>query len=634
MKSILFLLFLIKCVLFRDSRAGYFPKLKIEVKNELRTDEKIVSKAGQYTKVRFIGVNEDSVEKENKETEESRDKIEEKEDKNDINFSITKIESFCKLEENKKNPQCLRDRSNNITNLMETDMPEIITEMQYEGKDFTTLGLEEQLKKLESYEQEIKDLENGELNKLVEKLIEYSYYLSLIDCSTIYSNISEFSNCRKNKRKLLIVIYQIIINKFKKSNQVDDFLEKGISDNREKNFKYFLWLLNAFTLNSDSFPIGTSQSLYYLILRTKNSFAYYLLYLEKDLRDKEIDNSKIFSVKKDVSILFAKIMSNLINIFYYDEYDGTIKSNKKKTGILYSELGVNLHKYIMDFLAVFNQFGDGEYEISDKISFFIKKYHVDNETSQLENVRQLKEEKENDEQEIYSFPDKGISVILNPKKIFQKIISKLNETNEAYQTNQENQTKQTNQTNQTDQINLEEISIQIVNIESPLVPIKRDKDEATIRYFVDISTYNKYYMKTNLSSLVEDEKPIILYNTEYYPNLKHCFYFNEDSDDLDTQGVKTEFNFNFNGTNYLKCSSEHLTSFTAGDYVFYISAKEIKIIIYVVLIVVIIFAIVTIYITLKRIRSNNKEKTGITSGTQKNEEKKEKNNEESELDNF
>ena len=632
MKSILLLLFLIECVLFRDSKAGYFPKLKI--KNELRTDEIIVVNSGKYTKVSFIGTNEDSVEKEEKETEDSRDKIEEKVDKNDINFSKTKIESFCKLEENKNNPKCLRDRSNNITNLMETDIPEIITKMQSEGKDFATLELEEQLKKLESYEQEIKDLENGELNKLVEKLIEYSYYLSLIDCSTIYSNISEFNNCRKNKVKLLFVIYQIIIDKFKQSTQVDDFLEKGISDNREENFKYFLWLLNAFTLNSDSFPRGKSQSLYYLILRTKNSFVYYLLRLEKDLREKEIDNSKIFSVKKDISILFAKIMSNLINIFYYDEHDGTIKSNKKKTGILYSELGFNLHKYIMDFLAVFNQFGDGEYEISDKLSFFIKKYHADNETSQLANVRQLKEEKENDEQEIYSFPDKGINVILNPKKIFQKIISKLNETNEAYQANQENKAEQTNRTNQTDQINLEEISIQIVNIESPLIPIKRDKDDTTIRYFVDISTYNKYYIKTNLSSLVEEEKPIILYNTEYYPNLKHCFYFNEDSNDLDTQGIETEFNFNFNGINYLKCSSEHLTSFTAGDYKSYISIKKIKIIIYITLIVIIIFAIITIYITVKRNPLNNKEKTGITSGTLKSEEKKEKNNEVSELDNF
>ena len=587
MNSILLLYFLLNCVLSRDSNPSYFPKWKAGLKNG-----------------------------------------------NDITFSFTNIEFFCKLEDNKNNPKCLRDRSNSITNLMETDMPEIITKIQSEGKDFASLGLEEQLKKLESYEKEIKVSEKGELVKLVEKLIEYSYYLSLIDCSIIYSNQPEFSNCRKNKRKLLVIIYQIIINKFKQSKEVDYFLEKGISNNIEENFKYLLWLLNTFTLNSDSFPIGKTQDIYYLIFRTEDSFLLYLLNLERDLHKKETDNSKIFSVKKDVSILFAKIMSNLINIFYYDEYDGVIKTKKKKTGILDYKNGVILHKYIMGFIPVFNQFGEGEYKISDKLSFFIKKYHVDNETIQLQNVRQLKAEKENDEQAIYSFPDKRINVILNPKKIFQKIISKLNETKESYQT------KQIVHSNQTEQINLKEISIQIVNFESPLVPIKRDKEEVTIRHFVDISLYYKTFIKINLSSLIEDEKPIILYNTEYYPNLKHCFYFNEDSVDLDTQGVETEFNFNFNGSNYLKCSSEHLTSFTAGDYItnlnngFYISPKVQRIIVYIIIIVIIIFAIITIYKTIKKISSNNKEKIGKTSGTLKSEEKKENNKEENKLDNF
>ena len=42
-----------------------------------------------------------------------------------------------------------------------------------------------------------------------------------------------------------------------------------------------------------------------------------------------------------------------------------------------------------------------------------------------------------------------------------------------------------------------------------------------------------------------------------------CFFFNESSEDLDINGIISE-NVAINGEKYLKCSSEHLTSFTAS----------------------------------------------------------------------
>ena len=58
MKYILISLLLITYIFSRDINTAYFPKWKIEVKNEFGTDEEIVLKAGQYTKVTFVVSNE------------------------------------------------------------------------------------------------------------------------------------------------------------------------------------------------------------------------------------------------------------------------------------------------------------------------------------------------------------------------------------------------------------------------------------------------------------------------------------------------------------------------------------------------------------------------------------------------
>ena len=51
-------LLLLTCVFSKESNADYFPKWKLEVKNEFGTDEEIVLRAGQYTKVTFVVTNE------------------------------------------------------------------------------------------------------------------------------------------------------------------------------------------------------------------------------------------------------------------------------------------------------------------------------------------------------------------------------------------------------------------------------------------------------------------------------------------------------------------------------------------------------------------------------------------------
>ena len=538
---------------------------------------------------------EEIKEEDKKEEEKEKDKKEEEKEEDKQEEGKDKEKKECK-----EYPYCLlRDKSIPISNLMETDIPDIITEIQDNGRNFSLLCLNEQLNRLDNFKEEIQASENGDLKDLIDKSIRYSYYLSLIDCSIEYSKKDEFNHCRKNKSNFFTVVLKIISNIFGESKTLDNFLEKGISVNTEINFKYLLWLFNALTINSDSFSKGKSKIIYDLLFKTKRNFSDYLKKLELFLNDSLMDNTKKLLIKKDLSILFAKSLSNLINIFHYEEIDGyTIESRKNGTGVLEYNEGLNIHKNLVDFMEVFNDFGDGEYKISDKLSFFVKKYRYENEINKLlfENFRKLKEE--NVEQEIYSFSDKGINILLNPKKIIQKIISKLEEKNE------------------TDFPSYREATIQVVNFESPLIPIKRNDTETTVRDFVDITFYDENNNRIYVKSLTKDEKPIILYNSEYYPNLKYCFYFDEVTNNLEIDGVLTEFNYQFNKTNNLKCSSEHLTSFTAGDYISDFKDEKTKIswfLIILSLVIILIFLIISLKVTIDLEREKKKFINNISS---------------------
>ena len=68
------------------------------------------------------------------------------------------------------------------------------------------------------------------------------------------------------------------------------------------------------------------------------------------------------------------------------------------------------------------------------------------------------------------------------------------------------------------------------------------------------------------NGLSGEERPIILYNKTLYKKLRHCFYYDEKKEELDTNGIISSDNYVYKNEKYFRCSSKHLTSFTAGDY--------------------------------------------------------------------
>ena len=505
---------------------------KTEEKTEDKTEDKPEEKAEEK--------------EEEKDEEKTKDKPEEKEDKiedekKENENPSKKIPLDCKLEKNRKHPYCLIDSSDPISNLMNSDIPEIITIIEKNGYDFALLQSNEQFKKIEAFKDEIIELEKGNKKDLIEKIIEYSHYLSLIDCVQLYDEKKgEFNLCRERKTEFFNIIIETLINNIFSEKKIDDFLEKGISDKKDINYKYLLWLINILSTNSDSLQKGNSKKLYNIIFKLKNYFSDFTD-LEKNLDKQQIKDDKKTEIKKDLSILFAKSLSNLLNVFYYEELDENNRVDRRdKTGLIaYNDSSPEFYLYnnLLDYVKIFNEFGDGEYKISNKLSIYIKKIELESEKT----LRKLKEE---NEEEIYTFQDKNIYVILKPTKILKNVASK---------------------------IDCFKATIHVVNFESPLIPLNRNFTESTIREFIDITLYDINNKIIDVNSLLDDERPIILYNTEYYKNLDNCFYYNENEHDLDTEGIEKNFHYKYNNKEYLKCSSNHLTSFTAGNYIDYSS---------------------------------------------------------------
>ena len=111
-------------------------------------------------------------------------------------------------------------------------------------------------------------------------------------------------------------------------------------------------------------------------------------------------------------------------------------------------------------------------------------------------------------------------------------------------------------------------SAQVVQYDSPIMPIKTsgEEDDSTLDTFISITLYDNKGNEVNVDDLPENVRPKILYNRSYHKYLKHCFFYNEKTQDLDETGITADDNIQFDGKKHFRCTTKHLTSFTAGNY--------------------------------------------------------------------
>ena len=452
----------------------------------------------------------------------------------------------CAEKINKMNPHCLKGQYNYLLDILKTKIPD--TDLNEEIEKFSKLSNSAKMDFLDelfkNFDEEM-GIINANITEFILNIINKEKYLTNRDCS-IYANGSsnnaiheinneEYKKCRENKKIKQKKIIELIKNKFSCDYLSILISKNGISANVEENIKYLILFIEELTNNADSFTEGDSEVLFNMVSCFQEKFDDYWNQVEEYLMEKGTLNISISAIKKDLSNLLINSIANLVKVLHFDEIDNYIPDNDKnitKTGIMANKKGKQIHKNIKQFTKYFNEFGDAVYNLSDSfiINVTINKDYEDGKTKNI-----LQEDNNEIDEQTLNYIDKGILLILHPKSMMKQY--------NAY-------------------------AMQVISYDSPLVPIKIDEkmNNNTFNTFISITLYDNKGNEINTDNISEDIRPKILYNKLYHKHLNYCYFYNEEKEDLEDTGVSREENYIYNGNKYLKCSAQHLTCFTAGNY--------------------------------------------------------------------
>ena len=462
------------------------------------------------------------------------------EDQNIVEKQKVKIK--CNQKNNKMNPNCLKEQYNNLYGILKTKMPEAD---ENEGAEkFSKLSNDAQIdlldKMFNNLDEEMKNIKS--ITQMIESLIKKEQFLSNRDClfysngSNSEINNSEYQDCRENKK-----IKQKKIIDFIKINFNCEYLsllisQNGISDDVEGNIKHIILLVNEVINNADSFGEGDSQVLYNMMTCLQENYEFYWNHVKNYLQEKKSLNVTISAVKKDISNLLINSMANLVKVLHFDEIDNYISENEKNItnkGLMSYKQGKQVYNNIKHFMKYFNEFGDGIYNLSDSL---IINVNVNNDYKELDKNNSL----EDDEKAIV-YKDKGIVLLLRPQSMMKYY--------NAY-------------------------AMQILNYESPLISIKgTNKTNNAYNTFISITLYDDKGNEIKIDNIPEDIRPTILYDKRIHYYMNKCYFYNEEIEDLAEDGVSINTSYIYNGKPYLKCTAEHLTCFTAGNYYFHTTSN-------------------------------------------------------------
>jgi hypothetical protein len=310
-----------------------------------------------------------------------------------------------------------------------------------------------------------------------------------------------------------------------------------------------------------------------MITCIQENFEDYWKQLKEYLDERGVSNITISEVKHDISNILINSMGNLIKVLHFDEIDNYMSENEKNitnNGLMASKTGKQIYKTMKQFMKNFNEFEDGLYNLSDSLIINVT---INNDYKE----NSLPEDKELDEKAI-KYEDKGIILLLHPQSMMKKF--------NAY-------------------------AMQIINYDSPLISIKTDANTNNniVNTFISITLYDKKGNEIKVDKISDDIRPKILYDKEYHKYMNSCFFYNEKIEDLSVKGVSINENYNYDRNEYLECTTEHLTCFTAGNYFSNSDEsnqeKGILTLIILVSIFAVILIIVIIIIIVKRKRRKN-----------------------------
>ena len=363
---------------------------------------------------------------------------------------------------------------------------------------------------------EKKDNLEQDIKNMVEKVTETAKYLSYKVC-----NIADLSyeECRSNKKLLLSRLLQTIEYNFGQCSEIVNQISQ-LSKNPEEGLKYILLLVNSLSENSDAIEQGKSQIIYDILNCLQEKFVDYWPLIVENLGDKKLE----ITVKKDVTNLLLKSISNLVDIKNFEQIDGYITKINEKTGLVSDEQVKNIHKGIFNILKHFNDFEQNFYNISANIALNL-----------FINPGNLDVQGDAEFQWLNNTDQKGIKI-----KLFYNYL--LREKNAH--------------------------SVQAVVFDSPLVSVrgKKETEGGTSKTFVGITLYDKDGNEILVSDIeLGKYSPIIYFKKKLFNAMETCLYYNENEDKIDNTGIISAIE-KFDGEEYIKCIPKHLSSFTIGSY--------------------------------------------------------------------
>ena len=455
-------------------------------------------------------------------------------------FEKQNVTINCAEKQNKANPNCLKGAYNNLDEMLKTKMPE--TDENEELEKFTKLSNNSKNHLLDgifdSFDEEMEKLNTSA--KIIKNLINKEKMLVFKDCS-IFSNESsknslnekndkEYKKCRENKKIKQKKIIDYLKKNFTCESLSSLISKNGISRNVEDNMKYLILLIEEVTNKVDSFAEGDSKIMLNMITCIQENFEDYWKQLKEYLDERGVSNITISEVKQDISNILINSMSNLVKVLHFDEIDNYISENEKNftnNGLMVSKTGKQIYKTMKQFMKNFNEFEDGLYNLSDSLIINVT---INNDYKD----KPLYKDNELDEKAI-KYEDKGIILLLHPQSMMKKF--------DAY-------------------------AMQIINYDSPLISVKTDANTNynIVNTFISITLYDKKGNEIKVDQIPEDIRPKILYDKEYHKYMDSCFFYNEKIEDLSEKGVSINKNYTYDGNEYLECTAEHLTCFTAGQY--------------------------------------------------------------------
>lgn len=455
---------------------------------------------------------------------------------------ITETTINCNEKKNLLNPRCLKDNFVSILDQLKTKIPTEIKDLEEAAKKFSSSSLDIKIKILLEIQVELeKIIQNAGKNikKIIESSMKLLKYLTYLDCSIYASGSTDsrektiegeiYVKCKESKTSIIDKIINIL-----KSVLTCDNIEKLINQQMllstegessfEDTIKYLFLFVNELTNNQEAISNSTIDFVIDLIECLEKNFDTIWQKLESILTNTYLQEA-IKAIKKDLENIILQTLQNLAKIIHFEEIDGKISVNITNNGIIIDARMKLIYEKILDFSKKLLEFGSYNYTFSGSMLANIEL---------KDDIKQISADVDT-QQKIISVQGKDILIITNSNIMFKD-----------------------------DKIQ----ALQTLVFDSPIVSAKTtanvEGNADALNLFVSITLYDKDGKEISLQSIDEKLRPQILYLKNKYQDLKQCFYYDDKKQNLITDGVNAVEKFVFQGQEYFKCVSSHLSEFTAG----------------------------------------------------------------------